>query len=124
MAQQQQQRPNDQFQNLSRTDDSENDIQKNDAFQSGAATEPVAAYPVTAYAYEATGVAPAAAGGIATTTSRYEYTAVYGTAAPGFGDANAGGGQGGQEANMGGGGGGAAGGDTGMNMNMGRNQQK
>jgi len=117
---QQQQRPNDQFQNLSRTDNSENDIQKNDAFQGGV-TEPVAAYPVTAYAYEATGVAPAAGGGITTT---YEYTSVYGTAAPGFGDANVGGGQGGQEANMGGGGGSAARGNTGMNMNMGGNQQK
>lgn len=118
MAQQQQQRPNDQFQNLPRTGDSEKDIQKSDAFQSGV-TEPVAAYPVTAYAYEATGVTPDG-----TTTSRYEYTAVYGTAAPGFGDANAGGGQGGQEANMGGGGGGAAGGNAGMNMNMGGNKQK
>jgi hypothetical protein len=121
MAQQQQQRRDDQFQN-------ETDIMKNDGiFGTGTKTEPVAAYPVTEQAYvtTATGNAP---GGGATTTTRYEYTAVYGTtAAPGFDGASAGGGQWGQEANtgggVGGGGAGAGGDNTGMNMNMGRDKK-
>jgi hypothetical protein len=115
MAQQQQQRRDDQFQN-------ETDIMKNDGiFGSGTATEPVAAYPVTEQAYVTTDTGNAPGGGCATTTTRYEYTAVYGTAAaPGFDGANAGGGQWGQEANTGG----VVGGDnTGMNMNMGRDKK-
>ncbi|MCI80371.1 hypothetical protein A2U01_0101642, partial [Trifolium medium] len=71
-AQQQQQRRDDQFQNISRTNDLENesDIRKNDGiFGSRIATEPVTAYPVTEQAYvtTATGNAPGV-GGTTTTT--------------------------------------------------------
>ncbi|GAU51394.1 hypothetical protein TSUD_138070 [Trifolium subterraneum] len=116
-----QQRRDEQFQNISRTDDRQNesDIHKNDGlFGNTTSTEPVAAYPVTEQAYvtTATGNVPGV-GGTATTT-RYEYTAVYGTtAAPGFDGANAGGGQWGQEANTGVGGGGD------NNLNKGRDQK-
>ncbi|CAJ2637461.1 unnamed protein product [Trifolium pratense] len=124
MAQQQQQRRDDQFQNISRTNNS--DIQKNDGiFGNRTATEPVAAYPVTEQAYvtTATGNAPGGVGGT-TTTTRYEYTAIYGTpAAPGFDSASAGGDQWGQEANNTGGGGGGDNTGMKMNMNMGRDKK-